>query len=144
MQQGYSRFLTVYKAKGLKSDIVIFLNCNSGKYAFPSGMSDDTVLNPLLSEADKFENGEEKYLFYVAMTKAKEKGFFFTDFFLESKFISEVDLDVGEPKTVKYPSCKSADLVLRKTGTTKYGKNFNFYGCSNFQFGCTYTKTEYH
>jgi DNA helicase IV len=67
-----SQFMTVHKAKGLEADIVIILNCNSGKYGFPSEFSDDPVLNLLLSEADQFENGEERRLFYVAMTRARE------------------------------------------------------------------------
>jgi DNA helicase-4 len=56
------QFLTVHNAKGLEADIVIVMNCNSGKFGFPSEMSDDPVLNLLLSEAEQFENGEETFL----------------------------------------------------------------------------------
>jgi hypothetical protein len=42
-----AKYLTVHKAKGLEADIVILINCNAGKHGFPSGMSDDRVLNLL-------------------------------------------------------------------------------------------------
>jgi DNA helicase-4 len=46
--------MTVHKSKGLEVDIVIVLNCNSGKMGFPAEMSDDPVLNLLLSESDQY------------------------------------------------------------------------------------------
>ena len=106
-----AQFLTVHKAKGLEADIVVVLNCNSGKYGFPSQMSDDPVLNLLLSKADQFENGEERRLFYVAMTRAKEKVYFIADSSHKSKFISELELQGGATTTKKCPRCESGDLA---------------------------------
>jgi len=136
-------FLTVHKAKGLEADIVIILNCNSGKYGFPSEMSDDEVLNLLLSEADQFENGEERRLFYVAMSRAKERVYFVADSSFKSKFIAELEVVSGQSPNKKCPLCKTADIVLRKTGTTKNGNEYKFYGCTNYLYGCDYTNTEY-
>lgn len=138
-----SQFLTVHKAKGLEADIVIVLNCNSGKHGFPSEMSDDTVLNLLLSEADQFENGEERRLFYVAMTRAKENVYFIADSSYKSKFIAELEVDSGQSKTEKCPECKTADVVLRKKGTSKNGNKYKFYGCTNFLYGCEYSRMEW-
>ena len=56
-------------------------------------MSDDPTLNLLLSEADQFENGEERRLFYVAMTRAKEMLYLIADSSNESKFISEIGVE---------------------------------------------------
>lgn len=137
------QFLTVHKAKGLEADIVIILNCNSGKYGFPSEMSDDEVLNLLLSEADQFENGEERRLFYVAMSRAKERVYFVADSSFKSKFIAELEVVSGQSPNKKCPICKTADIVLRKTGTTKNGNEYRFYGCTNYLYGCDYTNTEY-
>ena len=64
------RFLTAHRSKGLEDDYVIITNCSSGTYGFPSEISDDPLLNFLLSKADQFPNGEERRLFYVAMTRA--------------------------------------------------------------------------
>lgn len=131
-----ARFLTVHKAKGLESDIVIVINCNSGKYGFPSEMSDDVVLNLLLSEADQFENGEERRLFYVAMTRAKQNVVFIADSTYKSKFIAELEVESGDTSIKKCPRCKTADLV-KKSGT-KNEKQWAFYGCTNYLYGCEY------
>lgn len=131
-----AQFMTIHKAKGLEADIIIILNCNSGKHGFPSEISDDQVLNLLLSEADQFENGEERRLFYVAMTRAKEKVYLVTEASNKSKFITE--LEVGNPGNPikKCPKCKTADVVKRSG--IKNGKQWAFYGCTNFMYGCEY------
>jgi len=134
-------YLTVHKAKGLEADIVIILNCNAGRYGFPAGLSDDPVLNLLLSEADQFENGEERRLFYVAMTRAKRAVYFITDSYRKSKFILELEMDQQLNTDLKCPECKTADLVLRKTGVARTGSPYRFYGCSNYMYGCGYTDT---
>ncbi len=131
-----AQFMTVHKSKGLEADYVIVINCNSGKQGFPSEMSDDKVLNLLLSEADQFENGEERRLFYVAMTRAKEMVYFVADSANKSKFISELEVESKSPEIKKCPKCKTADLV-KKSGV-KDGKEWAFYGCSNFIYGCEF------
>jgi len=138
-----AQFMTVHKAKGLEGDIILVLNCNSGKFGFPSEMSDDQVLNLLLSEADQFENGEERRLFYVAMTRAKEKVYFVTDSSYKSKFIAELEVESGQSPNKKCPTCKIADVVLRKSGKSKNGNTYKFYGCTNYLYGCDYTTTEW-
>jgi len=135
-----AQFLTVHKAKGLEADIIIIINCNSGKHGFPSEMSDDTVLNLLLSEADQYENGEERRLFYVAMTRAKENVYFVADCPYKSKFISELEVESDDTTIRKCPRCKTADLI-RRNGTTN-GRQWAFWGCSNFLYGCNYQEWE--
>lgn len=131
-----AQYLTVHRAKGLEGDVVIVLNCNAGKHGFPSQLSDDAVLNLLLSKADQFENGEERRLFYVAMTRAKEKLYLIADSTYKSKFITELETEVGNLHVRKCPRCRTADLV-RKSGT-KNGRPWAFWGCSNYLFGCDY------
>lgn len=136
-------FLTVHKAKGLEADIVIIINCNSGKHGFPSEMSDDQVLNMLLSEADQFENGEERRLFYVAMTRAKEKLYMLADSGHKSKFIAELETEDVGSGILKCPRCATADLIVRREGTAHNGNLYRFYGCTNYLYGCNYTNTEW-
>jgi DNA helicase-4 len=136
-----AQFMTVHKSKGLEADVVIILNCNSGEHGFPSEMSDDIALNLLLSESDQFENGEERRLFYVAMTRAKEMVYFVTDSSYKSKFILELETGNTLSTNRKCPFCKTADVVLRKQGVSKGGDKYKFYGCSNYLYGCEYTDT---
>lgn len=72
--------MIVHKAKGIEADNSIVLNYNAGRHGFPSQVSDDKVLNLLLSTADQDENGEERRLFYLVMTRVKENVFIVTDF----------------------------------------------------------------
>jgi DNA helicase-4 len=131
-------FLTVHKAKGLEFDIVVVLNCNSGRYGFPAEMSDDPVLNVLLSGADQYDNGEERRLFYVAMTRARERVVFIADEYFKSKFICELDPSGGNPEARKCPYCKTGDLK-RKIGTSKKGHPWWIVYCSNGKrYGCEY------
>ena len=125
-------FLTVHKAKGLEADIVILLNCTAGKYGFPAEMADDPVLGLLLPAADRYEHGEERRLFYVALTRAKEQTILVTDPASKSRFVAELEVNAPVAAVRKCPRCRTADLVARSSRST--GKAF--YGCSNYAYGC--------
>lgn len=82
-------FLTVHKSKGLEADYVILLQCNKDTYGFPSLVSDDPVLNYVLTDRDLFPYGEERRLFYVAITRAKKSTFVLYDNRFPSAFVDE-------------------------------------------------------
>lgn len=82
-------FLTVHKSKGLEADYVIILQCNRDVYGFPSQVSDDPVLDVVLTKSDKFPYGEERRLFYVAITRAKAKTIVMYDNRYPSVFVDE-------------------------------------------------------
>ncbi|MFC2767117.1 MAG: 3'-5' exonuclease, partial [Prevotella sp.] len=82
-------FLTVHKSKGLEADYVIILLCNKGTYGFPSAINDDPVLNYVLTKGDKFPYGEERRLFYVAITRAKVQTMILYDKHYPSVFVDE-------------------------------------------------------
>lgn len=65
-------FITVHKSKGLECDHVIILNGKKGKMGFPCEIEDEPVLKPFLSPPEKYLFGEERRLFYVALTRAKK------------------------------------------------------------------------
>ncbi|RYH75527.1 hypothetical protein EVU94_00800 [Flavobacteriaceae bacterium 144Ye] len=125
-------FLTVHSSKGLEADYIIILNGNSGTYGFPSEISDDPLLNFLLSKADQFPNGEERRLFYVAMTRAKKHVHILSSYEYPSKFVTEIE--ANEPITsLKCGWCDNGKLIERK------GPYGYFYACNNFHY-CNYTK----
>ena len=129
-------FLTVHRSKGLQADYVIILNCVSGEYGFPSEQADDPVLNLLLSKSDQFENGEERRLFYVALTRSKRKTFITTNSKYKSKFINEIDPNYIVDTKLKCPKCKLGDK-LKKEGITN-GRPWIKYSCSNWNYNCNY------
>ena len=93
-------FLTVHKSKGLEADYVIVLQCNKDGFGFPSKINDDPVLDYVLTKSDQYPFGEERRLFYVAITRAKNKTMVlydqrcpsvFVDEFLNPERVSEVN-----------------------------------------------------
>lgn len=82
-------FLTVHKSKGLEADYVIILQCSKDTYGFPSMVSNDPVLDYVLTRSDEYPYGEERRLFYVAITRAKIKTFVMYDKRQPSVFVDE-------------------------------------------------------
>lgn len=101
-------FLTAHKSKGLEADFVILLQCNKDTYGFPSLVSDDPVLNYVLTKSDRFPYGEERRLFYVAITRAKIKTIVLYDESTPSVFVEEFlrPDTVTEESYAKHPNAK--------------------------------------
>lgn len=112
-------FLTVHKSKGLEADYVIILQCNKDTYGVPSLVSDDPVLNYVLTKSDQYPYGEERRLFYVAITRAKVKTYILYDRRFPSVFVDEFlhPEKVTEESYAKHPNAnkkwtRSADNFL--------------------------------
>lgn len=127
-------FRTAHSAKGLEADYVLVPRMVSGMYGFPSEVVDDPVLGIVMSEADRFPHGEERRLFYVALTRAKKRATLITVRGRESSFVTELLKDgrlAGSPLStaapvIVCPTCGRGSLVPR---SGPYGQ---FYGCSTF------------
>jgi len=102
-------FLTVHKSKGLEADVVILLQCNTDVFGFPSMMSDDPVLKYVLSRGDEYPFGEERRLFYVAITRAKEKTIVMYDKRFPSVFVDEFLHPEVEPTVVQMSIHRNAN-----------------------------------
>ncbi len=112
-------FLTVHKSKGLEADYTIILQCNKDIYGFPSMVSDDPVLDYVLTRSDQFPFGEERRLFYVAITRAKVRTMVLYDQRFPSVFVNEFlhPERVTEESYAKHPNAnkkwtRSADNFL--------------------------------
>jgi hypothetical protein len=77
--------------------------------------------------AHVFENAEERRVFYVAITRARNKNYLLYDALNPSKFLTELMQapTTGNPSTLKCPECQGI-MVKRK------GFHNEFYGCSNY------------
>lgn len=135
--------LTAHASKGLEADYVILSGLASGRYGFPSTMEDDPILDIVLAEQEAFEHAEERRLFYVALTRAKEEAHILSSDSEVSPFAREL-VDEKYAVTHHYsqktqprpcPSCKTGNLVIRTGQNAK-----QFLGCSNYSAGCSYTE----
>ena len=127
-------FRTVHGSKGLEADHVLVPRMVTGRFGFPSTIADDPVLDLVMSEADQFPHGEERRLFYVALTRARKSVTLMTVQGQESPFVTELvaaghlaDSPLSSAAQVApCPTCARGTLV-RRTGP--YGP---FLGCSAF------------
>ena len=83
-------YLTIHASKGLGYDNVIILNLNKGEYGFPSLKENDNFKNSLINNEEKFLYAEERRLFYVALTRTKNKVFILYKINHKSIFIKEL------------------------------------------------------
>lgn len=146
LQARHAEFLdikqsSIHGAKGLEADHVFVLGLHHGKYAFPSEMMDDPLLDSVLPDAREVEHAEERRLFYVALTRARHRVTLYADFYAASSFARELLLPqyqqqvthvhLGKQKDTNglCMGCKVGFLVKR---TGPYGL---FWGCSRYP-GC--------
>lgn len=82
-------YMSVHKSKGLESDNVIVLNVIDDTLGFPNKIVDDKILR-LVSNKCNYPFDEERRLFYVALTRTKNKVYLITEKGKESIFIKEL------------------------------------------------------
>lgn len=129
------KYITVHKSKGLEADNVIILNLKNHLLGFPNKMTDDPMLSLLLSDDEAFRFAEERRLFYVALTRTKNKAVLLipTD---ASLFTEELVTDndfyitANNQKLNKTncPYCQTGYLVIRQNSF----RNNQFLGCSHY------------
>ena len=91
-------FMTVHRAKGLGFDNVIIINARNELYGFPSQIQEDPVLKYVLKDDYSIEYAEERRLFYVALTRTKNRVYIVTPEQHPSKFVTEL---ISDFKNVK-------------------------------------------
>ena len=89
-------------------DNVIIINARNEIYGFPSKIEDDPVLQYVIKDDKSIEYAEERRLFYVAMTRTKNRVYIVTPEQHPSEFILELIKD--------YPNIK---LDIFGTGEIK-------------------------
>ena len=114
-------FSTVHRAKGAEADYAVVVDLKDGRRGFPSQIGDDPILELVLPPAggNPFPFAEERRLFYVALTRARNGAYLVTDPAFPSPFVLEL-LDrhpgvrtIGELAPARNcPRCPGGHLVL--------------------------------
>ena len=126
-------FLTIHASKGAEADYVIILDVISGKHGFPSEITDDPLLEIVLSKSDSYPHAEERRLMYVAMTRARHKVYIVTEDGKQSVFVLELEGSKKSTTEIDKICEECGGIMVQRKGT--YG---TFWGCSNFP-ECVYT-----
>ncbi len=83
-------FMTVHRAKGLGYDNVIIINARNELYGFPSQIQEDPVLKYVVNGDYSIDYAEERRLFYVALTRTKNRVYIITPEQHPSPFVTEL------------------------------------------------------
>lgn len=84
-------YLTVHKSKGLEYDYVFLINMIDDYTGFPSKIEEHKILKLVLPKEEEYPYAEERRLFYVALTRAKEKVFVLAPKKNPSVFVTELE-----------------------------------------------------
>jgi DNA helicase IV len=84
------RIMSVHKSKGLQARVVMVLNVDKDLYGFPCELENPEIFMPAIKNNDGLLKQEERRLFYVAVTRAKEEVMIYTQKYSESEFITEI------------------------------------------------------
>ena len=83
-------FLTAHSSKGLGYDNVVLINGKDDVLGFPSKIEDDPVMKLVIKDDESIDFAEERRLFYVALTRTKNRVYIVTPQMRPSKFILEI------------------------------------------------------
>lgn len=84
-------YMTVHKSKGLESDIVIIINLTDQQNGFPNQIKDERITRIVVKNKEKYLYGEERRLFYVALTRTKNEVYLLVPQKSPSIFIEELE-----------------------------------------------------
>lgn len=136
-------FMTVHKSKGLQADNVIVIGLLNEQYGFPNMIVDDPIIELLLADSDNYIFAEERRLFYVALTRTKNRVWLVTGSGIGdsgiSLFVSELFADSDgssvelygsgiHVSSIKCPRC--GGVLVKKQGPG----GSEFVGCSNYPY----------
>ena len=86
-------FMTAHASKGLGYDEVILINAMDDRYGFPAQIDDDPVLSLVYRQDHSYDYAEERRLFYVAMTRTKNRVWMIVPQQAPSRFVLEILAD---------------------------------------------------
>lgn len=133
-------FMTVHRAKGLGYDNVIIINAIDSAFGFPSKIQDDPILQYVVKTDRSIEYAEERRLFYVALTRTKNRVYIVTPQQRPSEFVRELiadypnitlrgKLDKPQENTGEIKKCPVCGYPLQLRYKKAYG--LKLWICSN-------------
>lgn len=145
-------FMTAHSSKGLGYDDVIIVNGKNETYGFPSKIEDDPVLAFVIKGDRSIDYAEERRLFYVAMTRTKNRVFFVAPEQNPSEFLLELKRDYKnvvlhgnwneeKPQSIAKKSCPLCGYPMQLKYKRAYG--LRLYICTNEPEICGFMTNDY-
>ena len=139
-------FMTAHASKGLGYDDVIVINGRNETYGFPSKIEDDPVLALVVKEDRSMQYAEERRLFYVAMTRTKNRVYFIAPEQNPSEFLLEIKREYKnvslcgkwseEPIILERKKCPVCGFPMQLRYKPAYG--LRLYICTNEPEECSF------
>lgn len=139
-------FMTAHASKGLGYDEVIVINGRNETYGFPSKIEDDPVLSLVVKEDRSMQYAEERRLFYVAMTRTKNRVYFIAPEQNPSEFLLEIKNEYKnvslcgtwseEPVILERKKCPVCGFPMQLRYKPAYG--LRLYICTNEPEECSF------
>ena len=108
-------FLTAHSSKGLSADNVIIINAMDAIYGFPTKVETDPIMQLVIEQDNSYQDAEERRLFYVALTRTKNRVLIVTPNTHPSKFICEL---LDDKK--KYPNIELHGDIVHNIDISNY------------------------
>lgn len=146
-------FMTAHASKGLGYDNVIVINGRNETHGFPAKIDDDPVLSLVIKGDRSIDYAEERRLFYVAMTRTKNRVFFIAPEQNPSEFLLEIKQDYknvvlrgdwnDDPKQTPYfkKTCPICGYPMQFKYKNAYGLRLHI--CTNDSEICGFMTNEY-
>ena len=140
-------FMTAHASKGLGYDNVVVVNGRNETYGFPSRIEDDPVLSLVVKEDHSMQYAEERRLFYVAMTRTKNRVYFVAPEKNPSEFLLEIKREYKnvclrgswsekEPEILGKKLCPVCGFPMQLKYKAAYG--LRLYLCTNEPEICSF------
>lgn len=93
---------TIHASKGLEAKVVFIIGLTDGSGGFPDIWLDDVVFRVVKDVKFDMLMEEERRLFYVALTRAKDELYLITELGSESRFIDEIPKEFYAVNTTEF------------------------------------------
>lgn len=128
--EGPVEISSIHAAKGLEADYVVVMDMVQDFRGFPSTIEDDPVMRLVMPGKDLHQHGEERRLFYVALTRARRETHLISPVSAPSLFTLEMLKDglgvhVGLDNSMnrECPSCSSGRILVSNNAGGSYCSN---------------------
>ncbi|MCL2813579.1 MAG: UvrD-helicase domain-containing protein [Oscillospiraceae bacterium] len=118
-------FMTAHTSKGLGFDNVILLNMFESKFGFPCQLEDDPIMKLVRFEDMSVPFAEERRLFYVALTRTKNRVYILAPQTKPSRFLIELINDYKIPHSENL-NMEKVDLFRLRCPACGYPLKYEF------------------